>query len=593
MNDQKNLILAIILSVVIMVGYEVFFAKKPPLPDAPAKQEQTMQAPAQGPAPAAPAAGTAPQAPATGVGSAPQPPATASSAPAAPERQATQVYPARAEVLKRNPRVTIDSPRLHGSINLKGGQIDDVELKDYRTTLDPESPPVLLLSPQGVEDAYFAELGWVGSGVEVPGPDTVWTADRDTLSLNQPVTLTWSNSQGLTFSMVYSIDENFMFTVNQKVRNAGGQTVTLYPYAFVSRRTTPPVLGYFVLHEGPLAVFNNTLKEVSYADLQKDAKIETPTTGGWLGFTDKYWLAALVPDQKAEVKTRFLHSMDGTIDKYQADYLGGPVAVPAGSEAESVNRVFAGAKEVSLLDGYSEKLGIARFDLAIDFGWFYWITKPIFYALVWMHKLVGNFGIAILLLTVLIKLAFFPLANNSYKAMSRMRKLQPQMLKLRERFGEDKVRLNQEMMSLYKREKVNPAAGCLPMLVQIPVFFSLYKVLFVTIEMRHAPFFGWIKDLSVADPTNLFNLFGILPFTPPAFLHLGIWPIIMGVTMYFQMKLNPQPVDPVQAKIFQYMPILFTFMLGSFPAGLVIYWAWNNVLSMAQQWAIMKREGVA
>ena len=589
MTDQKNLILAIVLSAVIMITYELFFAKRPaPLP--PEIAQQTVTPPASGSAGTAPAVGTA---------SSPVPvpaPAPATATPAIPGATTAAgiagVAPGRAQVIQASPRVTIDSPRLLGSINLKGGRVDDLLLKDYRTEIDPESQPVLILSPQGTAEAYFAEFGWVGNGISLPGPDTIWTANRTTLAVGQPVTLAWRSPEGLTFELIYDIDPNFLFTITQRVTNAGAGTVTLYPYGYISRRGTPPVTGYFVLHEGFLGVVNGTLKEETYAKLKDSGKIENDSVGGWVGITDKYWLTALVPDQKTAVKTRFVHTLDGGIDKYQVDFLDAAQALPVGATAETTNRLFAGAKEVARLDDYADRLGIARFDLAIDFGWFYFLTKPIFYALIYLHKLVGNFGLAILLLTVAIKLAFFPLANKSYKAMSKMRALQPQMLKLRERYANDKLKLNQETMALYKKEQVNPAAGCLPMVIQIPVFFALYKVLFVTIEMRHAPFYGWIKDLSMPDPTSIFNLFGLLPFTPPDFLMLGVWPLIMGVTMWLQMKLNPQPVDPIQAKVFAFMPIVFTFMLAAFPAGLVIYWAWNNCLSILQQWVIMKRMGV-
>ena len=331
--------------------------------------------------------------------------------------------------------------------------------------------------------------------------------------------------------------------------------------------------------------------EVDYDDLQDDGRVTQQSTGGWLGITDKYWLAALVPDQNVLVSTRYSYRRESGDDIYQVDYLSAAMTVAPGGAATAQNRLFAGAKEVTVMDAYNEKLGIDRFDLTIDFGWFYFLTKPIFYALLYINNVVMNFGISIILLTMMIKLIFFPLANKSYTSMSKMKKLAPQMKTLRERFGDDKTRLNQEMMELYKREKVNPASGCLPILIQIPVFFALYKVLFVNIEMRHAPFFGWIQDLSAADPTSVFNLFGLIPWTPPDFLLIGVWPLIMGASMYLQQKLNPQPTDPMQAKIFQFLPIMFTFLLARFPAGLVIYWAVNNVLSMAQQWVIMRRMG--
>ena len=596
MPDQRNLILAVILSVVILLGYELFFAKKPPLPE-PEPMRQS-----QGTAPAAPAAspGSGPIAAVKkALGSAPMPRnATPSVAGAVTAPGATNnpvgAVGSRANIIGASPRVKITTPRLTGSIDLKGARLDDLLLRDYRATIDPQRPPIVLLTPQGMIDAYYAQFGWVSTaGVEVPGAETVWTANRTTLTPNDPVTLTWTNEQGLEFSQTISIDHDFMFTVQQKISNPTTTSATVHPYGYVSRRSTPPTTGYVVLHEGLIGVIDGTLREISYSDIKDDGKAENITTGGWLGFTDKYWLAALAPDQKKQVSVRFTHHLDNTVDKYQADYLEDAMTISPGNVGISTTRLFAGAKEVALLDGYADALGIARFDLAIDFGWFYFLTKPIFYALIYIHEVVANFGFAIMLLTVAIKLCFYPLANKSYVAMSKMRKLQPEIVKLRERFGEDKVKLNTETMALYKRSSVNPAAGCLPVIIQIPVFFALYKVLFVTIEMRHAPFFGWIQDLSVPDPTSMFNLFGLLPFDPPNFMMIGVWPLLMGFTMWLQMQLNPQPTDPIQAKLFTYMPIVFTFMLAQFPAGLVIYWAWNNILSITQQWIIMKRMGVA
>ena len=566
MADNKNLILAILLSFLIVFGYQLIFGPVTP---------PTMQTEQQGANP--PAAG------------APTPTA------AAPAVGATPVQPAqsREAAVGASPRLKVQTKRLSGSIALKGAKFDDLALNDYREQVDPKSPKIELLSPAGTRNAYFAQFGWVPSGtVAVPGPDTVWQASGDLLETGKPVTLTWDNGQGLKFSMTVAVDENFMFTVTQKVENTGTAAAAVHPFGLVSRHGTPQTTGYAILHEGLLGVFDGTLKEVTYSDLKDKGVDKQDTTGGWLGMSDKYWLAALAPAPTAKVATRFVHTRDGSQDKYQADLLGAQQALAPGASAEAVTYFFAGAKEVKLLDKYAESLGIGRFDLAIDFGWFYFLTKPIFYLLIVIHQYIPNFGIAILVLTVLIKAAMFPLANKSYSAMSKMKKMQPQLEKLRERFGEDKMRLNQEMMALYKREKVNPAAGCLPIFVQIPVFFALYKVLFVTIEMRHAPFYGWIHDLSAQDPTTLFNLFGLIPWTPPDYLMIGIWPLIMGVTMWLQQKLNPQPTDPIQAKVFMVLPFLFTFLLATFPAGLVIYWAWNNILSIAQQWIIMKKEGV-
>jgi YidC/Oxa1 family membrane protein insertase len=411
------------------------------------------------------------------------------------------------------------------------------------------------------------------------------------------VTLTWDNGQGLRFERSLALDENYMFTVTQRVLNDGDTDVQLSPYGLISRTGTPEILGFYILHEGLIGVLNDTLEEIDYSDLVDDGPDQFETTSGWLGITDKYWLTSLVPDQQRQVQARFLHTAPNGQDKYQSDYLYQTMTIPAGGTAEITSRLFAGAKEANLLDTYRDELGIPLFDRAVDFGWFYFLTKPFFHALHYFAEKLGNFGLSILLLTVLIKLAFFPLANKSYKAMAKMRKVQPEMLELRERYGDDKQKLNQEMMALYKREGANPVSGCLPVVIQIPVFFALYKVLFVTIEMRQAPFYGWIEDLSVRDPTTILNGFGLFPWVVPDLgvfnlLNLGVWPILMGITMMLQHRLNPQPADPVQAKIFFFMPIVFTFLLAQFPAGLVIYWTWNNLLSIMQQAVIMKRAGV-
>jgi YidC/Oxa1 family membrane protein insertase len=395
-----------------------------------------------------------------------------------------------------------------------------------------------------------------------------------------------------------SVDENYMFTLRDAVKNGGSAPVKLSSYGLISRTGTPVVGGYFILHEGLIGYLAGSLREVGYSSVDPAKPNEFTSTGGWLGFTDKYWLTALVPPQDQAIKARFTHRVEAGIDRYQADYLGPEVTVPAdGTHANSV-RFFAGAKEVNLLDGYGES-GIPLFDRAIDFGWFPFLTKPIFLTLQFFNGMLGNFGLGILLLTLIIKIIFFPLANKSYQAMSKMKLLQPEMVKIRERFPDDKQRQQQEIMAMYKRVGANPLAGCLPIVLQIPVFFALYKVLFVTIEMRHAPFYGWIHDLSAPDPTSMFNLFGLLPFSPEhipmigPLLMVGAWPVLMGVTMYLQQKLNPQPVDPMQARIFMLLPFVFTYMLSAFPAGLVIYWAWNNLLSIAQQWTIMRRAGAA
>ena len=580
MPDQKNLILAIVLSVAILGAFQFFY--EAPRLEREAAQRQAAQQQAESQVPAAPGGVQAPSAGA---------PVTVPGATATP----TGTGLSRADVLAQSPRVQIESERLSGSIALTGGRIDDLTLNGYKITVEPDSPDVTLLSPVGSANPYYAEFGWipvVGTSAKLPGASAVWQADNTVLSPDRPVTLTWDNGEGLRFSRTYALDENYMFTVVQRVENTGADAVALYPYGLVSRHNTPDTLGFFILHEGPLGVFDETLEEIDYSDLQDEtpAKLQRSSTGGWIGITDKYWLMALIPDQQTPMTASFNHQFAGT-DKYQIDYFRNPIQIPAGGSAEVTDRLFAGAKEVSLINAYQEDLGIVNFDLSIDWGWFPFLTKPLFIALDYFYHLLGNFGLSIIVVTVIIKFLFLPLAYKSYVSMSQMKKLQPEMVKLRERFGDDRQKLNQEMMELYKRQKVNPVSGCLPMLLQIPVFFALYKVLFVTIEMRHQPFYGWIKDLSAPDPTSLFNLFGLIPLTLPDFMLIGIWPILMGVTMFLQQKLNPQPADPVQAKIFLFMPLLFTVLLARFPAGLVIYWTVNNLLTIGQQWLIMKRMG--
>ncbi len=568
MSDQRNLIIAIVLSVGILFAFQYFY-------EIPKTREAQRQAAETAQSETANGAG-APQAP--GVGTPGGAPAQALS---------------RAEALAQSPRIKIDNGAVHGSIALKGSRFDDVTLADYRETIDPNSPEIVLLSPAGGPNPYFAEYGWVAgdAAVKVPGSDTMWSPEGSELTAKDGVTLHWDNGEGLSFAKRIEIDPRYMFTIKRTVTNTSDKPVTLYPYGLISRWGTPPTLGYYILHEGPIGALGGHLEEWKYAKVAEKGRIDFDSTGGWLGITDKYWLASLVPQQDMGLKASFQHLPEG--DRYQTDYRGAAMTVAPGQTVEVTDRLFAGAKVVTLLDQYRDQYGIPLFDRAVDFGWFYFLTKPIFYVLHYIHGVVGNYGIAILILTLLVKLCFFPLADRSYRAMAKMKKLQPEMVKLRERFGDDKVRMNQELMALYKKEKVNPVSGCLPIFIQIPVFFSLYKVLFVTIEMRHAPFFGWIHDLSAPDPTSLFNLFGLLPFTPPHMLMIGVWPLVMGFTMWLQQKLNPQPADPTQAKVMQFLPVMFTFLFATFPAGLVIYWCWNNTLSIGQQWAIMKRMGVS
>ena len=574
--DQKNFIVALVLSVLIIVGWQYAFPPHKPTPGE--LQQQTTQAAGT---PAAPSAGQ-------------------SAAPGAPAAPATTPAPAqvlsRAEALKATPRVTFNTPELIGSISLKGGRIDDVELAKHREELDPNSPPVPVLSPVGGPSPYYVERGWSSSdpGVKLPGPDTLWTANKPTLEPGQPVTLTWDNGQGLIFSLEISLDEHFMFSIKQSVENKSDKPVTLFPWGLVVRYGEYKTQGTYLLHEGPYGVFNGSLKEFSYSDFKDNKQQKITTTGGWAGFTDKYWMTILVPDQKSTVDVSLKGTGAGADIKYQIDYVGAGVTVAPGASATTDTQLFAGAKIVRIVDEYQRRYNIDRFDLTIDWGWFWFFTKPLFWLMEWIYGIVGNFGVAILVLTVIVKAIFFPLANKSYKAMSKMKALQPEMEKLKARYGEDRTKLNQEMMQLYKREKVNPAAGCLPIALQIPVFFALYKVLYTTIEMRHQPFFGWIHDLSAPDPLTILTGFGLFHWQIPEFLHffnIGIWPMIMGVTMFLQQKLNPQPTDPMQARVFQFLPILFTFMLAPFSAGLVIYWAWSNTLSIAQQYTIMRRHG--
>ena len=581
--DQKNLLVAIVLSIAVLFVFDFFVAS--PQREQLREQELATQQAQQPVDPSQPTAGDAPQAPGLSDGE------------ALPGVLAGQERAAAVA----GPRLQVETPTLRGSIALTGARIDDLILTQYRETLDENSPNIVLFSPLGAPDAYGADFGWVSSdqNIVLPRSDTVWQANEETLTPETPVTLSWDNGQGIRFEQTISVDDQYLFTVVQRVVNQSQESIDLIPYGRIARIGQPEILGFFILHEGLLGVFNGTLEEVDYDDVvdEPGGVIEQNTTGGWIGITDKYWMSALVPDQTSAVKGRFVFTPTSAGERYQSDFVYGVETLAPGGNIETTSRLFAGAKVVEVIDGYEEAYGIEGFDRAIDWGWLYFLTKPIFDALHWLHGIVGNFGVAILLLTVGIKLIFFPLANKSYKAMAKMRALQPKVMKLRERFGEDKQKLNQEMMALYKKEKVNPLAGCLPIIIQIPVFFALYKVLFVTIEMRHAPFFGWIQDLSAQDPTSILNLFGLLPYTVPDLgifniISLGIWPILMGLSMWFQQFLNPQPPDPIQARIFQLMPIMFTFLLASFPAGLVIYWTWNNTLSILQQVVIMKRQGV-
>lgn len=559
MSEQRNLILAIGLSMAIFMGYDYVFPTKA----VSTAQNQITQNPAQ---------------------------ANEKDTPTNTETQTNIVAPKlnRCDAVTSNHRLPIASDKIHGSLNLKGGMIDDITLKNYKETPDQNSENIVLLSPNTCHDPYYINLRYAKiKDVTLPNENTVWTVKDGETSLKSGghVILTHTTKEGVIFKRKISLDDQFLFTVSERVINRTKNPITLKGYNEITRQGTPETSGFFILHEGPIGFLEGKLREMSYEDLQEKKDVDFQTKGGWLGFTDKYWLVSVIPDQSRSVTTSFQGSSQNT---YKTNLSYDAEIIQSGADTTNTYHIFAGPKKLRMLDAYEEKIGFQHFDLAVDFGWFYFLTKPVFYVLDYFNTLLGNFGLAILALTILFKLLMFPLANKSFYSMARMRKLAPKIEQLKDRVGDDKMKLNTELMALYKREGVNPMSGCLPMLIQAPIFFCLYKVLFVTIEMRHAPFFGWIQDLSAVDPTTIFNLFGLIPWNPPSFLMLGAWPLIMGATMIIQQKLNPPPSDPVQAKMMMLMPILFTYLLASFPAGLVIYWAWSNVLTIIQQFIIMR-----
>jgi YidC/Oxa1 family membrane protein insertase len=596
MNEtNRNMIIAIVLSLAVLLGWQVFVAGPQMQKAQQQAQIAAQQAQASNPglatgASSAPAA-TGPTAAATGT--------------TAPATAGAQTFTDRAAAIAATPRLAIDTPTLEGSISLTGARLDDLKLKNYRETIDPKSPIITLLTPSGAPDAYYVEQGWVpvDSKVKVPDATTTWTADAGaTLTDAKPVTLSWDNGAGLVFHRTFAVDKDYLFTVTQSVDNTSGAAVQLFPYSRVVREGTPKVQNFFVQHEGPLGVLgsNNEISK-KYTDLQGDKQDRFDNTNGWLGFVDKYWAAAIIAKPGETVNAQFTYLKPNNLDEYQASFVGAtPVSIANGASGTEESYLFAGAKQETVLAAYQNQYHFDRLDLLIDWGWFFFLTHPMADFLRWLYGVVGNFGIAMMIMTVCVKALFFPLANRSYASMAAMRRVQPEMKALQTRFKDDRAGQQQAMMELYKREKINPLSGCWPILIQIPVFFSLYTVIFISLEMRHAPFFGWIQDLASPDPTNIFTLFGLLPIsnetlaTVPfigGLLHLGIWPIIMGVTMWVQMRLNPPPPDPAQQAIFNWMPVVFTFMLGSFPAGLVIYWSWNNFLSVCQQYFIMSRHG--
>jgi YidC/Oxa1 family membrane protein insertase len=575
MQNTKNFYITIALSVLILMAWQIFYMN-------PKIEQQREQSRIESLRAADEKAKATPGAVSTAVA-----PAGAESA------EATAL--SLDEALKQTKRVTIDTPSLKGSINLVGARFDDIVLKNFRETVDPSSPQIHLLAPSPVANGYFAEIGFAGEAAvgKLPAADTVWSVEGNAnLTATTPVVLVFTNDKGITFKRTIAVDEQYMFTIADAVTNGSAADATLSPYGRVTRYQKPTIASTFVLHEGAIGYSTEGgLQELTFTGLEDDKESKpVKSTDGWLGFTDKYWATALIPSAKTPYQPRYSYFADGRT-RYQSDYLSDPVVVKPGETQTVETLFFAGAKEANKMNVYGKDKVIERFDLMIDWGWFYFFTKPMFYLMDWLNKLIGNFGLAILATTVIVKLIFYPLANKSYVSMAHMKTAQPKMQEIKEKYADDRQKQQQAMLELYKTEKINPIAGCWPVLLQIPVFFALYKVIYTTIEMRHAPFYGWIHDLSAPDPTSLFNLFGLLPFSVPTVLMIGVWPLLMGITMFLQMRMNPTPPDPTQAAIFTWMPVMFTFMMATFPAGLIIYWAWNNFLSILQQGYIMKRNG--
>ena len=551
--DTKNVLMAIVLSTLVLVFWATFF--EPPPVERQIVEDQIVKK-------------------------------EESSSPSI-EKDKSSKKVTRNEAIDYASRVKIENNNIKGSISLQGAIIDDIIFKNYNISLDSDEK-VIFLNPKDTSKGYYIETGWASNSKEklkLPLDNTIWKVKgNNLLTPNSPVVIEWDNNEGLIFTKKIELDDKFLFRITQSVKNTTDKSYEFFPYAQITRNYKPDVIPIYILHEGFIGMFDEELKEEDYKDIE-DEKITTNSSKGWLGITDKYWLTAIVPEKGKEFKSEFF-TTDG---KYKANFIIKRPEV-LGSNTSITNEInaFVAAKEVAVIDNYAEKMGIEKFDLAIDWGWFYFITKPLFFVIEYFFKLTGNFGVAIIILTALVRLAFFPLANYSFRSMAKMKILQPEMVRLKELHKDDKVKLQQDMMALYKREKVNPVSGCLPVLIQIPFFFAVYKMLYVTIEMRQQPFFGWIQDLSARDPTSIFNLFGLIPWDPPTFLMIGVWPILMGLTMYLQQKLNPTPPDPMQAKIFMFLPIFLTIILAPFPSGLVVYWTISNVLTIAQQWVIIR-----
>ena len=551
--DSKNVILAVILSTLVLIVWATFF--EPPVVENKVERDQILLSDDK-PSPTI-------------------------------EEQNSINEVSRNNAINNAERITLENSNIKGSISLQGAIIDDIIFKNYKKNIESDDN-VIFLNPKNSSKEYFVETGWAASGTEkinLPLDSSIWKVKgSNKLTPSTPITLEWDNVEGLIFTKKIQLDDKFLFEITQSIKNNSNKSFQFYPYAQITRNYKPDGRQIYILHEGFLGVFGEELKEKDYSDIEKE-KFTINSSKGWLGVTDKYWLTAIVPEKGKDFKAEFLFKNE----KYKANYImKQPMILNPQNSIKNEIKTFVAAKEVAVIDGYAEKLGIEKFDLAIDWGWFYFFTKPLFFIIDYFFKLTGNFGLAIVIITALVRLIFFPLANYSFKSMAKMKLLQPEMVRLKELHKEDKVKLQQEMMALYKREKVNPVSGCLPVLIQIPFFFAIYKMLYVTLEMRHQPFFGWIKDLSDRDPTSIFNLFGLIPWDPPTFLMIGAWPILMGLSMFLQQKLNPTPPDPIQAKIFMFFPIFLTIILAPFPSGLVVYWTVNNILTISQQWIIMK-----
>jgi len=560
--ENRNVIIAVILSTAILIGWSMYFEN----PDEAQRKRLEIQGKTETQ---------------TNI----QKPETPQTTKANPTKAIS-----RGEALKEGDRVSIENSNLAGSISLRGAIIDDIVLKNYRETLDKNSKPIVVLSPKKSDEGYFVESGWAStkSDIKVPDNNSIWQIkDGKKLTPTTPVTLEWNNREGIIFSKKIEVDNKYLFKITETIRNEKNKTIELFHYSQITKNTKPTTENFYILHEGLIGVVDKNLKEETYSTIEKEKKTYAGKSG-WFGITDKYWMSAIIPESGKSFKGEYSFA-----NSYKANFIiSEPTIANPQKSTSATLKIFIGAKEVYPIDNYTEIEKIDRFDLSIDWGWFYFITKPLFFVIDYIFKIVGNFGLAIIILTLIVRILFFPLNNYSFKSMAKMKVLQPETLRLKELYKDDVKRTQQEMMALYKREKVNPLSGCLPILIQIPIFFAVYKMLFVTLEMRHAPFFGWIKDLSAADPTTIFNLFGLIPWNPPSFLMIGVWPILMGITMYFQMKLNPTPPDPIQAKIFAFFPLIMTVMLATFPSGLVVYWTVSNVLTMAQQYYIMKKTTV-